>query len=64
MTHIPENARQADDPIEVRREADLARREEIADGLQRRHVAEAEYARLYAVHNFALALRLGKATKD
>jgi hypothetical protein len=42
VTHIPENARIADDPIEVRREAEEARREEIEEGFNRQLLAIAE----------------------
>lgn len=61
MTHIPENARQADEPIEVRRQADIARQREIADGLMRRHVAIAEDARIDAEISFARTIQHGRA---
>jgi len=60
MTHIPENARLADKPLEVRREAELACQQEIADGLMRRHVIMAEEARILAAVNLARFLQLGR----
>lgn len=42
MTHKPKNAPLADEPIEVRRKAEEARRKEIDEGLTRQHLAIAE----------------------
>jgi hypothetical protein len=61
MTNVPENARIADEPIEVRREAEVTRQREIGDGLRCRHVAIAEEARNFAEVHFAHALRNGQA---
>ena len=41
MTQVPENARIADQPLAVRREAEEAKRKEIEEGLTRKHLAVA-----------------------
>jgi hypothetical protein len=64
MTHIDQNARLADEPLAVRREAEIIRQREIADGMQRRHVLMAEEARIYAEVNFARFLKHGPAIID
>lgn len=64
MTRIPQNARIADQLLEVRREADNARDREIAEGMARRHREEADYARIYAEVNFARLLQHGSAISE
>lgn len=61
MIHIPENARLADDPIEVRRQAQITLQREIEDGMMRRHVAIGEEARFHSAVNFDRALKNGQA---
>lgn len=61
MTHIPDNARLADEPIEARREAEIVRQREIEEGLTRRSIVIAEEARLHAAVSFARTLRNGEA---
>ena len=64
MTHILDNARLADEPIEVRREAGIVRQREIEDGLTRRSIVIAEEARLFAAVSFARTLQNGRAIGD
>lgn len=61
MTHILENARLADEPIEVRREAENARQREISDGLASCHLAITREERAFAAVNFATLLRVAPA---
>lgn len=51
----------ADLPLEERRRLDIESQTEIADGLMRRHVAEAEYERRYLAVQFHRLLRVGPA---
>ena len=64
MTRVPENARIADDPIEVRCEAEEARRKEIAKGFDRQLVAARENEQFRRATAFArlpdLAAKLRK----
>ena len=64
MTHIPENARLADEPIEVRRETKIVRQREIEDGLARRSIVIAGEARLHAALSFVRLLENGRAIGD
>lgn len=58
MTTISENARSADESIEVRREAEITLQREIAEGLTRRHLAIAEEARMRSAANFATLVQV------
>lgn len=42
MTHTRESARIADEPLEVRREAEIARKREIDEGFDRQRLTIAE----------------------
>lgn len=55
------SARLADEPLADRREAEVARRREIQEGLDRRSLIIAEEARLLADYNLARILRHGRA---
>ena len=58
MTRIPQNARIADEPIEARREGEIARQREIGEGIKRRHLAIAADERAFAAANFETLLRV------
>lgn len=51
----------ADEPIEVRREAEVIRQREIQDGITNRHLAMATDERAFAAANFETLLRVAPA---
>jgi hypothetical protein len=51
----------ADLPLEARRAREVETQREIQDGLTRRHLADAAFARAYLAVQFARVLRAGPA---
>jgi len=60
MTDETKTGRIADLPLDERRAMEVERDREIAEGLTRRHLANAEYARAYATVQFDRILRMGR----
>lgn len=57
MTGNPDASRIADKPAVARRDAEITRDREIADGMARRYVEEAEIRRLQAAHALGQLLK-------